>query len=198
MRRSRAPGLSSLADVANKYLACEAAEHDRIMERFLDRSMSIESAIRRACESQIVKRTNSSRLSIHPHQCRIGGKKLKSAGKLLSQYHADEIRQCLDFAALHELLKATLGKMKGVGELTVYDIAHRLGAYLGFRPTDVYLHRGVRKGAKALGLDTRRESIPMDEFPKELRRLNPEQLEDALCIYRNDIERIMSRSRKPN
>ena len=42
--------------------------------------------------------------------------------------------------------------MDELGELTVYDVAHRIGAYLQLEPDVVYLHRGTRIGARYLGL----------------------------------------------
>lgn len=40
----------------------------------------------------------------------------------------------------------------GIGELTEYDIALRIGVCLGIYPEKVYLHAGTRKGAKKLGI----------------------------------------------
>jgi hypothetical protein len=37
-------------------------------------------------------------------------------------------------------------------EEVVYDIAHRIGAYLRREPEAVYLHAGTREGARALNL----------------------------------------------
>ena len=56
-----------------------------------------------------------------------------------------------DFEALHEIVKREIGSVHGIGKLMVYDIAHRIGAYLGQAPTLVYLHRGTKEGAAILG-----------------------------------------------
>jgi hypothetical protein len=42
-------------------------------------------------------------------------------------------------------VKREIGSVHGIGKLMVYDIAHRIGAYLGKPPTLVYSHRGTRK-----------------------------------------------------
>jgi hypothetical protein len=85
----------------------------------------------------------------------------------------------------------------GLGELTIYDISHRIGAYLGSMPTEIYLHAGTRKGAKALGLDTNRKSIPMTELPAPLQRLTAAQAEDVLCIYHKVLARLRPRMPDP-
>ena len=41
-------------------------------------------------------------------------------------------------------------KPYGIGPVTVYDVAVRVGAYLGIYPKSVYMHAGVREGLKAL------------------------------------------------
>ena len=41
-------------------------------------------------------------------------------------------------------------KVKGFGELSIYDTAVRIGAHLRIEPDKVYLHAGAREGIKAL------------------------------------------------
>jgi ABC-type arginine/histidine transport system permease subunit len=67
----------------------------------------------------------------------------------------------------------------------VYDTALRLGANLRLLPREVYLHAGTRRGARALGLDYRSESVSMRLLPAALRRLRPYEVEDVLCIYKD-------------
>jgi hypothetical protein len=71
----------------------------------------------------------------------------------------------------------------GIGELYVYDTALRLGAHLRLLPGEVYLHAGMRRGARALGLDHRVRSLAPTKLPTPLRRLRPYEMEDVLCIY---------------
>jgi len=94
------------------------------------------------------------------------------------------------FEALHEEVKKAIDPIKGIGELTVYDTAHRIGAYLKLRPKFVYLHTGTRRGAKALGLDHRAEKLPKSIFPKEFHCLSEEQIEDCLCIYDEGLRQL--------
>lgn len=93
------------------------------------------------------------------------------------------------FAELYDLVARTLKPIHGIGPLTIYDTAHRLGAFLKLRPEEVYLHAGVRQGAKSLGLEHRKPTLPMSVFSPEFQRLRPEQVEDCLCIYKRELEK---------
>jgi hypothetical protein len=57
-------------------------------------------------------------------------------------------------------------------------------------PEVVYLHAGTAKGAQALGLDTGRGYLEMDELPRPFRLLEPWECEDFLCIYKTRLEAI--------
>jgi hypothetical protein len=92
-----------------------------------------------------------------------------------------------DFTALHEVIEAAIANISGIGELAVYDIAHRIGAYRGLHAKEIYLHAGTREGAKALGLPTNRKTLPMSSLPAGLRSLSAEEAEDLLCIYRKTL-----------
>jgi hypothetical protein len=95
------------------------------------------------------------------------------------------------FEELHDRLDSL--RFKRVGPLIVYDTAYRLGAKLGLEPQLVYLHRGTLDGAVLLGFDRKRKALNPDELPPAFRALRPYEMEDCLCIYKKDIERIRSR-----
>ncbi|MEH2254662.1 hypothetical protein [Nostoc sp.] len=96
-------------------------------------------------------------------------------------------QQCLTFEQVHELVKTELHKICGIGELYVYDTSFRIGAKLNLLPEKVYLHAGVGKGASALGLDIAGHAIEMDTLPDELKHLPPYEVEDILCIYKDQF-----------
>ena len=98
-----------------------------------------------------------------------------------------DLAKARSFDELHSLVARTLAPIAGIGELTIYDTAHRIGAYLGLRPEFIYLHAGARSGAKALGLDYRASKLPMSALPKAFHKLLPEQVEDCLCIYKASL-----------
>lgn len=125
----------------------------------------------------------------HPHQRRLTEKTLNSAASELGSV-LKAIGKCRDFASLIGLLEHTLETVRGIGELTTYDIAHRVGAYLGIEPELVYLHRGTREGAKILGISSKLHAIEPSALPSAFRRLRPYEMEDALCIYKDELTQI--------
>lgn len=90
------------------------------------------------------------------------------------------------FDDIHDIVESAIREISGIGELMVYDTALRLGAKLGRLPTSsVYLHSGTRKGAKALGLDRGQRVLEMSELPAAFHSLEPYEVEDCLCIFKD-------------
>ncbi|SLM46796.1 conserved protein of unknown function [Nitrospira japonica] len=126
------------------------------------------------------------------HQRRLSPKSLSAFQKiLLGKLHI--IQNCANFDELHRSMEAD--RVHGVGKLAIYDIALLLGRYWGYLPERVYLHRGTRRGAKALsplGVDHRCDSLTVTDFPTSFHALQPYEIEDCLCIYEDHIKRIVS------
>lgn len=123
------------------------------------------------------------------HQYRIPAKTLEMAAReLLAVVH--ELEDCRSFDDLFSLVNSTIGGIHRVGELAVYDITLRIAAKLGLQPERVYLHAGPRRGAKALELEWRSESIPLRSLPSPLNSLTAREAEDILCIYKDDFARL--------
>jgi hypothetical protein len=80
---------------------------------------------------------------------------------------------------------AIIGGIAGIGDLARYDIAHRIGSYLNLQPELIYLHTGTRDGARVLGLHG--ETVDRSRLPRALNRLDPAEIEDFLCIYREEL-----------
>lgn len=135
---------------------------------------SLEERVRNAARA----RTASGRK--HRHQSRIPPRLLaKFADRLVGRL--GDIASARSFAQL--LLIADSEKEKGIGELTVYDTAFRIGLALKLEPDEVYLHAGTRIGASRLGLGIKRATIPRADLPPELSDLSISEVEDLLCIY---------------
>lgn len=123
----------------------------------------------------------------HSHQNLVSKAAKAGAGeRILSMRVAD----VADFEQLLQCVQQAIGSIRGIGDLAVYDAALRLGAFLGKLPERVYLHHGAREGARALGLDASHRSLPMDVFPEEFRLLKPWEVEEVLCIYKDELARI--------
>ncbi len=120
----------------------------------------------------------------HPHQYRIPRFVLEQ-GEARLQAIATKLQRSADFAALHDLIEAEIKGIDGIAELTTYDIAHRIGAYLKKAPEQVYLHRGTRTGTALFGL--RGRTIKPAQLPAAFSRLAPAEIEDCLCIYKGRL-----------
>ena len=120
------------------------------------------------------------------HQRRLKQPGLRKADAILSD-SSGKLRNSKSFADLHELIMALLEGIGGLGELYYYDTALRIGANLKLMPQLVYLHRGTRDGARALGLDWHANAVDPRHLPKKLAVLEPHEMEDFLCIYKDRL-----------
>ena len=128
----------------------------------------------------------------HPHQYRIPPAALQESRRRLLD-NLPDLRQAESFDHLFELIAAIIQPIRGIGELAVYDTALRVGARFGLEPSKVYLHAGTRLGAKALGFAWRNATLELTELPVELRTLTARELEDLLCIYKDEFSAPSSR-----
>jgi hypothetical protein len=128
----------------------------------------------------------------HSHQRRIPSIVLQQAWFSLRKAKGD-LEDCKDFYDLIKVITRLLGDINGLGDLTIYDITQRIGLFLGIGPTVIYLHAGTREGAKALGIGKGKNTARMAEFPREFQVLEPYEIEDCLCIYKDEIKMVSSR-----
>lgn len=129
----------------------------------------------------------NSRGKRYSHQRRLTKAALREAFRSLSD-KSEAIKRARDFDELFRIIRAVVKPIQGVGELYVYDTSFRIGAKLNLFPTKVYLHAGTRRGARALGLDHSRATLKVSALPKELRTLEPYELEDILCIFKDELK----------
>lgn len=149
-----------------------------------DEALDLEVSIAKPCRSHDVHGVK------HSHQNLIPPRGLARAGERL-RASAAELRGREDFEALHDLIKARIGSIRGVGPLQVYDFATRIGLRLGLHPQRVHLHAGTTQGARALGLDVRgRHWLRPEELPAPLRDLTAGEIEDILCIYKRELAEL--------
>jgi hypothetical protein len=139
---------------------------------------SLEDAIR---EAALARLPSGKR---HPHQRRIPLRILQAAERRL-QAIAGQLQAAKSFAGLHRLIECKIRSIRGIGDLAVYDIAHRIGAYLRREPEAVYLHAGTREGARALNLYGK--TIEVSDLPAGLQKMSPAEIEDCLCIYKDAL-----------
>jgi len=77
----------------------------------------------------------------HSHQRRTSRHVLNDTYETLKHIDYSEFR---NFHSLHSALQVIIGSTKGIGPLAVYDIAQRIGSYLGLEPERIYLHLHVQ------------------------------------------------------
>lgn len=131
----------------------------------------------------------------YSHQRRIPRTAILEANKLLLEKH-NALQECKSFHELWLLIRETLNSVRGIRELYIYDTAHRIGAFLNLFPDRVYLHRGTLVGAKAFGFVTKKQEwLNFEELPKSFSELSAHEIEDMLCIYKN--EQLLPKN-KPN
>jgi hypothetical protein len=163
----------TLAEIVDAYIR-DHRKHLRRLLRFFEIQRNVGDAIRSAAASE----------RRHQHQWRVPRAALAEAERRL-QLVSNHVAQAQDFAELHGLIEREIGDIPRIGCLAVYDIALRIGAFLGIAPALVYLHRGTREGARALGF--RGKTVHPDELPVEFRDLTAAEIEDCLCIYKREL-----------
>lgn len=178
-------GLTSFDDIVKDYVA-----HFRSKRLAEDRWFSIQRSLDDVIQKAAMAMSPSGkRLN---HQRRIPKEALRAWSDSLMERRS-AIRQCTTFEELEQILSRSAAGIHGIGALTVYDTATRIGAFLHLEPQLIYLHAGVRQGAKALGFGDRATLVSSD-LPKPFRRLPPGEIEDCLCIYKEALRTIMQRS----
>ncbi len=172
--------------IVQKYIAVYSGPVEKEMRWFATQS-DLEKTVEVATLSVLPKGKR------HPHQRRIPQRSLAQAWKRL---RAEDLARPQCFDSLHQLIREKIGGIHGIGALTVYDVATRIGAYRGLKPGYVYLHAGTREGARALGLMGKDGKVEVSLLPAPYRKLTPGQIEDCLCIYKDEIRAIAASLRK--
>ncbi len=167
----------TLDEIVSDYMR-EYRDDARAEMRFFEIQRSPSAAIRKAALSELPSRKR------HPHQRRIAEALLERAEARLLAI-GRKLARAADFSALHRLVEGELGNIKGIGALAMYDIAHRIGAHFGQAPRLVYLHAGTRIGARAFNISG--DSFDPSILPKAFSRLTPAEIEDCLCIYKDEL-----------
>jgi len=153
----------------------EAHRRDQVVE-YTAQAVSFNEATARACASRCSKG------KCHNHQSRVP----ENVRRLFCELITCEwpLANVKDFDTLYDWLDTI--KPAGIGPVTLYDVATRIGAYLGYEVQSLYLHAGVHLGwarlhGKRMPLILR---IPKDELPLPLQSLPTDEIEDFLCCYR--------------
>lgn len=104
-----------------------------------------------------------------------------------------EIGECKTFEDILKICEKVT--IKGIGELTAYDVAFRLGYQMvhlqnaseKLLPDKIYLHAGTKQGALKLEVIqkwSRKKSLTLEELPEWLQKEPPYIIENFLCVYK--------------
>lgn len=183
-QRDGAGGLATYREVVAAYIR----DHRRSvasLRTFYRERPTLELAIEYAAQCKLPSGKR------HPHQYRASRSVLDTVERRLLATKT-KLRQCGSFAELHAMVQDRIGSIRGIGALTVYDVAYRLGAHLRLEPESVYLHAGTAKGANALGLGRTAKPLAITELPSEFLRLTAHDVEECLCLYKDELSAIGS------
>ena len=130
---------------------------------------------------------------MHTHQTKVSIDARREFGWAIIDQYPDPGCYPATFAEFHDTLWEI--RPPGIGALTTYDVATRVGAWLRIEPVHIYLHTGARLGwealmgihARAYGLTSR---VPPERWPVPLRQLSADMAEDFLCTYRDTLKGI--------
>ena len=127
----------------------------------------------------------------HPHQRRLTAAAL-GAGTAALHGLSDQMQAARDFHTLWQMIEDAFKPIYGLGELAAYDAAERLRYRLGLESEHLtYLHAGARVGARRLaGGRLKRDDawgILRWGVPNEMRHLCTHEIEDVLCIYKDEL-----------
>lgn len=133
---------------------------------------------------EVLKRGWQSRFEngkMHSHQRRVAHK--LDEGLEVSLSDNIQPNRFNDFHSVYSWIKSVTDRVKGLGNTTAYDVARRLGVWVGVHPIMVYLHAGAATGAKKLGVEGK--IVSLNDFPLEIQKLGATHAENFLCIYKN-------------
>jgi len=179
--------LTSLESLVLDFLWRESTLRRDTIPSLCREAPSLEDAIWLATDS--IGRTGK----MYSHQVKVR----KSSRDALAEIMIRKMRP-RRLSSFHELFLFTRANAPwGIGELTIYDVALRVGAYLNLEPKRLYLHTGVREGITSLA-NAARENISVKapwiispDIPWRFEDyMTWDDTEDFLCTYRRVFETI--------
>jgi hypothetical protein len=129
---------------------------------------------------------------MHTHQTKVSkDARREFAWRIIEAYGVTALPGT--FSAFHDALWDL--RPEGIGALTTYDVATRVGAWAKLEPVEIFLHTGARMGWEALmGVHARAygktSRVPPECWPVPLRQLSADMAEDFLCTYRDTLLKI--------
>lgn len=108
-----------------------------------------------------------------------------------------EIKAVDNFEKLYNIIKECSETKLQFGQLSIYDAAVRIGAFLGIKPDFVYIHTGVKAGVtvlEELGYTNEQLSnryfAPLKEFPVEMHEMTEISAENFSCKSKDKFKML--------
>jgi hypothetical protein len=125
---------------------------------------------------------------IHFHQRRVEKSELISFSERLTLLET-EIKSCNNFDEIYDLVNSVGNQY--ITELTIYDTAQRIGAFMNIYPDKIYLQSGTKAGAEnLLGNLGNQKYLSLEDLPSPFHR--PEftlvDVEDILYQYKDEFK----------
>lgn len=104
----------------------------------------------------------------------------------------NDVLKAKDFDEIFQIV--TECKVKGFGELSIYDTAMRIASHMNIEPDKVYLHAGARKGMEILEEkgyvnegSSKKKYVELKDMPKPMQTLKAAETEHLLCSMKEHI-----------
>lgn len=88
-------------------------------------------------------------------------------------------------------------KVKGFGELSIYDTSMRIASHFNIEPDKVYLHAGTRKGMEILEEkgyfeqgSSKKKYIEIKDMPKPMQKFKAAETEHMLCSMKDSMKQL--------
>jgi hypothetical protein len=125
---------------------------------------------------------------VHFHQRRVEKPELNSFAERLA-LREDDINSALNFDGIHEIVTAE--KSSYIPDLTVYDVAQRIGAFKHIYSDKIYLQSGTKTGAEnLLGSLGDKKFLLLEDLPSPFQRpdFTIADIEEILFQYKDEFE----------
>jgi hypothetical protein len=181
MKIMRTFNIPKLERIIKHYKLKSKKQSDSLVS-FCKSQKTIKDAIEVAAES--VDEHNK----VHFHQRRVEKSELNSfAERLITR--ESEINLAMTFDEIYEIINQE--KNQYITELTVYDVAQRIGAFKNIFPDKIYLQSGTRVGAEnLLGKLGDAKFLEREDLPSPFQRpdFTLADIEDILFQYKDEFE----------
>ena len=107
----------------------------------------------------------------------------------------NDILKARSFDEIYQIV--TDCKVKGFGELSIYDTALRISSHLNIEPDKVYLHAGSRKGAELLEQkgyievgSSKKKFLKIEDLPKPLQNQKADDTQHFFCSMKDKMTEL--------